>query len=159
MQYSFLGFSVTKMMELNLDMKDIAILRYFVDFKDTGRMHFEIVKGNKYYWVNYRTMEKEMPYLCLGKKTIMTRMLRLRDLGILLHYTKKEGGTFSFFALGSKYIELINKNTNKEESKLDKVKSNISKIKENIIENTVEEIAEENEEKLLKKKSMVYMKR
>jgi hypothetical protein len=139
MQYSFLGFSVTKMMELNLDMKDVAILRYFVDFKDTGRMHFEIIEGKKYYWVNYRTMEEEMPYLGLGKKAIMTRMLRLRDLCILVHYTKKEGGTFSFFALGSKYIELVNKNTNKDENKLDKGKNDLPRIKEKIIENTMEE--------------------
>lgn len=110
MQYSFLGFSVSKMMDLNLDMKDIAILRYFVDFKDTGRMNTEVVDGVTYYWVNYRTMEEAMPYLALGKRAIMTRMLKLRDLGILKHHTKKEGGTFSFYALGDKYNDLIDEN-------------------------------------------------
>lgn len=107
MQYSFLGFSVAKMMELKLDMKDLAILRYFVDFRETGKMKAEVVGGKSYYWVNYNSMVEEMPYLELGKRAVMTRMLKLRDLGILMHYTKKEGGTFSFFAMGPKYIELI----------------------------------------------------
>ena len=31
-----------------------------------------------------------MPHLGLGKRAIMLRMLKLRDLGILIHYTKKE---------------------------------------------------------------------
>ena len=108
MQYNFLGFSVSKMMELNLDMKDISILRYFVDFRETGKMTYEIVEGEKYYWINYKSIEEEMPYLGLGKRAIMIRMLKLKDLGILIHYTKKEGGTYSFYNLGPKYNELIN---------------------------------------------------
>lgn len=112
MQFSFLGFSVEKAMDLKLDMKDMAILRYFVDFRETGRMKAEIIDGKSYYWVNYNSLAEEMPYLELGKKAIMTRMLKLRDLGILIHYTKKEGGTFSFFTIGPKYIELISTNKN-----------------------------------------------
>lgn len=122
MQYSFLGFSTLKMRELNLDVKDMIILRYFVDFKDSGKMLYEIVNGRKYYWINYRTMEEEMPHLELGKKAIMKRMHKLRDMGILDHYTKKEGGTFSYFALGPKYYELINKVNNYEKTKEEKLK-------------------------------------
>lgn len=114
MQFSFLGFSVEKAMDLKLDMKDMAILRYFVDFRETGRMKAEIIDGKSYYWVNYNSLAEEMPYLELGKKAIMTRMLKLRDLGILIHYTKKEGGTFSFFTIGPKYIELISTNKNEK---------------------------------------------
>lgn len=113
MQYNFLGFSVSKMMELNLDVKDMAILRYFVDFRETGKMNYEIVEGEKYYWINYKSIEEEMPYLSLGKRAIMIRMLKLKDLGILIHYTKKEGGTYSFYNLGDKYNELININKDK----------------------------------------------
>ena len=107
MQCSFLGFSVSKMMKLGLDVKDIIILRYFVDFKDTEKNNTEVINGETYYWVNYKYMEVDMPHLALAKKAIMTRMLKLRDLGILKHYTKKEGGTFSFFTLGDKYNDLI----------------------------------------------------
>lgn len=108
MQYTFLGFSTAKIMEFELDMKDMAILRYFVDFRETGKMKAEIVDNKTYYWVKYESIMEEMPFLDLKKKTIMTRMLKLRDLGILTHYTKKNSsGTYSFFGLGQKYFELI----------------------------------------------------
>ena len=107
MEHSFLGFSISKAMELNLDVKDIIILRYFVDSNDTERMGTEVIDGETYYWVNYKSLEDKMPHLALGKRAIMKRMLKLRDMGILKHYTKKEGGTFSFFTLGNKYNELV----------------------------------------------------
>lgn len=122
MQYSFLGFSVKKVMEFDLDIKDLAILRYFDDFRESGRMNYETVEGEKYYWVSYQSFAKEMPYLGLEKRSIMARMLKLRDLGILNHYTKKEGGTFSYFKLGDKFYELFdngsseNKSNNKSNS-------------------------------------------
>ena len=34
MKYSFLGYNVKKIMEFNLDVKDLAILRYFDDFTE-----------------------------------------------------------------------------------------------------------------------------
>lgn len=134
MQYNFLGFSVAKMMELELDMKDLAILRYFIDFRDTGKMSAEVIDGKSYYWINYNYMADEMPFLCLGKKAIMTRMHKLRDLGILIHYTKKEGGTFSYFAIGPKYIELISnsEDTVKEKKKSTNVKKAIPEKGEGI---------------------------
>lgn len=51
-----------------------------------------------------------MPYLGLEKRSVMARMLKLKDLGILNHYTKKEGWTFSYFKLGNKFYELFANN-------------------------------------------------
>ncbi len=107
MQYSFLGYSVKKIMELGLDVKDVTILRYFDDFRESGKMNYEIIEGVKYYWISYQNIENGLPFLGLGKRTIMMRMLKLRDLGVLSHYTKKEGGTFSYYALGERYKELV----------------------------------------------------
>ncbi|MDU5106945.1 conserved phage C-terminal domain-containing protein [Clostridium sp.] len=107
MQFSFLGYSVKKIMELELDVKDVTILRFFDDFRQSGRMNYEIIDGVKYYWISYQNIENELPFLGLGKRSIMMRMLKLRDLGVLAHYTKKEGGTFSYYALGERYSELI----------------------------------------------------
>ena len=107
MQFSFLGYSVKKIMEFKLDVKDVTILRYFDDFRKSGRMNYEFIDGEKYYWISYQNIENELPFLGLGKRSIMMRMLKLRDLGILSHYTKKEGGTFSFYALGERYKDLL----------------------------------------------------
>lgn len=107
MQFSFLGFSVKKVMEFQLDVKDLAILRFFQDFMKSGKMNYEEVDGVKYYWISYKNISEEMPFLGLGKRTIMMRMLNLRDLGLLSHYTKKEGGTFSYYTLGDKFNDLL----------------------------------------------------
>ncbi|MDU5107278.1 conserved phage C-terminal domain-containing protein [Clostridium sp.] len=114
MKYSFLGYNVKKIMEFNLDVKDLAILRYFDDFMESGKMNYEVIEGVKYYWISYKNIEDELPFLCLGKRSIMMRMLKLRDLGILAHYTKKEGGTFSYYSLGEKYKELLYINDNND---------------------------------------------
>lgn len=114
MKFSFLGYSVNKIMEFDLDVKDLAILRYFDDFMESGKMNYEIIEGVKYYWISYKNIEDELPFLGLGKRSIMMRMLKLRDLGILSHYTKKEGGTFSYYSLGEKYRELLYINDNND---------------------------------------------
>lgn len=140
MQYSFLGFSVKNIMEFNLDIKDLAILRYFIDFKDSGRMNYEIIDGEKYYWVSYQSFAKEMPYLGLEKRSVMARMLKLRDMGILDHYTKKEGGTFSYFKLGNKFYDLFDNNKNEAKSN-DDVKNNAHGVFKN--DDTTQNLEEE----------------
>ena len=119
MQLSFLGFSVKKIMEFELDVKDLAILRFFQDFMKSGKMNYEEVDGVKYYWISYKNISDEMPFLGLGKRTIMMRMLRLRDLGLLSHYTKKEGGTFSYYTLGDKFNDLLYTSENRSLSKIE----------------------------------------
>lgn len=114
MKFSFLGYSIKKIMEFDLDVKDLTILRYFDDFMESGKMNYEVIEGVKYYWISYKNIEDELPFLGLGKRSIMMRMLKLRDLGILAHYTKKEGGTFSYYSLGEKYKELLYINDNND---------------------------------------------
>lgn len=156
MKYSFLGYSVKKIMELNLDVKDLAILRYFDDFMESGKMNYEVIEGVKYYWISYKNIEDELPFLGLGKRSIMMRMLKLRDLGILAHYTKKEGGTFSYYSLGEKYKELlyINDNNDKDthtnsnnhkENNIDIVKDS-SSTNDSIINNTFNKCIPTNED-------------
>lgn len=149
MQFSFLGFSVKKVMELNLDVKDLAILRFFQDFMKSGKMNYEEVDGVTYYWISYKNISEEMPFLGLGKRTIMMRMFKLRDLGLLSHYTKKEGGTFSYYTLGYKFNDLLYTSENKSisnaenESKNSSRKLNgqfINEIKSNNKEETVGQV-------------------
>ncbi|MBS5950807.1 MAG: hypothetical protein KIC47_10905, partial [Clostridium sp.] len=125
MQFSFLGFSVKKVMEFELDVKDLAILRFFQDFMKSGKMNYEEVDGVKYYWISYKNISEEMPFLGLGKRTVMMRMLRLRDLGLLSHYTKKEGGTFSYYTLGDKFNDLLYTSENRLLSKIEDESKNI----------------------------------
>ncbi|MCF0147556.1 MAG: hypothetical protein HUJ77_04070 [Clostridium sp.] len=153
MKYSFLGYSVKKIMKFDLDVKDLAILRYFDDFMESGKMNYEVIEGVKYYWISYKNIEDELPFLSLRKRSIMMRMLKLRDLGILAHYTKKEGGTFSYYALGEKYKELLyindnnddyrNNNTN-EENNINIIQDN-SANKNTIINDSFNRVVTNNE--------------
>ena len=142
MQFTFLGYSVKKIMELDLDVKDVTILRYFDNFRISGKMNYEIIEGVKYYWISYQNIENELPFLGLGKRAIMMRMLRLRDLGVLSHYTKKEGGTFSYYALGERYKELIFNKDNDSSSGGQAATSNDNNDvnnKEEAIQNNIQE--------------------
>ncbi len=107
MKHTIMGFQQEKLIELGLDIQDAAILRYFIDFKNTDAMKAEIKEDKVYYWVVYEAVEAELPMLGLQKRAIMKRFLKLRDVGVLTHYTKKTGGTYSFFGIGERYLELI----------------------------------------------------
>ena len=150
MQFSFLGFSSMKIMEFNLDVKDIIILKYFNDFKNSGKMSFEVVNGEKYYWLSYQNIENELPFLGLAKRAIMARMLKMKKLGILKHYTKKDGGTFSYYTLGEKFNELLytytdnKKNSNHKDNYKDSYEDNDINFNSNNIDNNSKEDNTEN---------------
>ena len=74
MKFSFLGYSVEGIMEFNLDLKDVAILRYFDDFRKSGKMNCEVIGGEEYYWISYQGIERELPFLNLSKRSISKRV-------------------------------------------------------------------------------------
>jgi hypothetical protein len=107
MKYTLYGFSQNKAIEFGLDLNDLAILRYIVDFKDSKNMSTEVVDGECYYWVKYEGILKELPILKIKKDSIYRRLKTMCKIGILKHKTFKRAGTYSFYTLGPKYIELV----------------------------------------------------
>ena len=107
MKYTVHGFSQPKAVELDLDMNDLAILRYFVDFKDSGKMYSEIIDGKTYYWLKYEGVIEQLPTLKLKKDAIYRRIKKMCSLGILEHKTIKRKGVYSFYTLGPRYIEMV----------------------------------------------------
>ncbi|UWD43130.1 DNA replication protein DnaD/DnaB [Clostridioides difficile] len=108
MKYTILGFSQKKAVELGLNTKDLLILRWFVDFLGSGRMARKLINGIEYYWVDYSGVIKELPILYTEKHDTIYRVLKKLDkIGILEHATLKQGGTWSYYKLGYRYIELI----------------------------------------------------
>ncbi|MBU3185633.1 hypothetical protein [Clostridium estertheticum] len=112
MKYTVQGFSQNKIVELGLDVVDTMLLRYFIDFKDSGSMSKEIFEGETYYWINYKNVIKELPILKLNKAdSIYRRFKKMADVNILEHKTKKEKGTFSFYKVGVAYLQLVSDST------------------------------------------------
>lgn len=107
MKFTLLGFSQQSLVNLGLDIIDAMILRYFIDFKATNKMKMEQVDGCTYFWIRYDAVLKELPILNIKKCTVQARFFKLRDAGVLTHYVKKLGGTYSFFGIGDKYKELL----------------------------------------------------
>lgn len=108
MKFTYMGFSQKKLVEYGLDLIDAAILRYFIDFKDTGKMVLEIHEDKPFYWVKYETLLEDNPIFNINTKdTLRKRFKKLTDANILIHYHKKTGGSYSFYGVGENYAELI----------------------------------------------------
>lgn len=108
MRYTVMGFLQKGACELGLSMGDLAILRWFTDFKNSGKMITKTLKGDKYYWVSYEAITDEFPILNVKKDSIYRRLRRLCDAEILKKTTVYNSGTYSYFALGKNYSKLIN---------------------------------------------------
>lgn len=129
MKFTIMGFSQEKMIEFKMDLTDALILRWFVDFKDTGKMYSEVIEKDKFYWVNYKDgLLKDIPIINIDKVSIGRRMKKMSENGILKQYIKKEGGTFTMYCLGDKYSLLISSTVRLESSEGCTLKSNGVKL-------------------------------
>jgi hypothetical protein len=136
MKYTLLGFSQDKLLELTgtlltsgkekdpktnqwrhckiektitLDIFDIHLMRYCIDFRDTGKMVKITHEGKDYFWINYASIIKELPLLfqrpievknqrSKEKQKIAEHFRHLVTVGVLeVHLEKNEQGTFSCY--------------------------------------------------------------
>ncbi|GAB6168266.1 hypothetical protein JCM1393_07260 [Clostridium carnis] len=109
MKFNILGFNQEELIKMDMDTSDVLILRYLVDFIDSGSMITEKVKEDIFYWIDYSSLIENLPILGLKKDGVYRRLKKMVNKGVLKHYTKKVGGTFSFYALGEKFKNLLNK--------------------------------------------------
>ena len=107
MKYTIHGFKQSKAMEFGLDNDDLLILRYFVDFKDSGAMVSKVIKDKTFYWIKYEAILEQLPILKLKKDSVYRRLKKMCASEILDHKTIKSNGTYSFYSIGKKYIELV----------------------------------------------------
>lgn len=114
MKYTVMGFSQEKLIKLGLDVKDAMILRYFVDFKGTKKMRCELIDKESYHWVKYEGIAEEYPILKLSNEdSVYRRLKKLVKADVLRHRTIKNKGTYSYYALGNNYIDLISEDIEK----------------------------------------------
>lgn len=114
-KYTVMGFSQVDLLENNLDVIDAMLLRFFIDFKDTEKMYSEIIENDKFYWIKYEAVKENIPIINLDKRAIARRLKKMSDCNILKQYIKKQGGTYSMYAVGCNYSKLILNTDNKEE--------------------------------------------
>lgn len=124
MKYTMLGFSQKIAADYGLDLNDLAILRWFVDFKESGNMRSMEIDGDIYYWVFYEKISQELFIIKLQKSAIYKRLKKMCDCNILKKKTVSCGGNYSYFALGENYENLI-KSQKYIKTKLSKKNNNI----------------------------------
>ena len=107
MRYTYLGFNQQRAIELGLDGNDLTILRWFVDYRGTGKMIEKVIDGQIYNWVKYEAITEAFPIMNYKKDTVYRRMKKMVNKGVLKHSAIKNNGVYSFFALGENYLYLV----------------------------------------------------
>lgn len=118
MRYTIEGFSQEYAMTLKktvpikdkektiqIDCTDLVILRWFVDFYPN--MKKISVDGKEYAWLTHKKLMTDLPLLDITKRACIERMQKLVEFGILDYKLLKDGGTFSLYAFGANYINLV----------------------------------------------------
>lgn len=75
MKYTIEGFQQRKSIEMGLDVKDLVLLRWMIDFYNTGLMEFHSFNGKEYFWVDYKYLLQELPILAIESKDVLKRRL------------------------------------------------------------------------------------
>lgn len=108
MKYTIFGFSQSKAVEFGLDLIDLQLLRWFVDFRQTDRMYSKILDDKEYYWINYQAVIEDLPILCIASKdALYRRFKKLVNCGVLQHRHCKQQGSFSYYTIGANYCVLL----------------------------------------------------
>ena len=108
MKYTIEGFAQDQLIELELDVSDALILRWFIDFAGTGNMKRIIHDHQIYYYVKYSGIISDLPVLGISStKGIGKRFDRYVEKGLLRKTVQRQGnGTILFFAPTRKLLEL-----------------------------------------------------
>lgn len=94
-----------KLVTRKVDCTDLVILRWLVDFYP--KMRTMNVDGERYVMLTFGKLQKDLPLLDISKRALSERLQKLVDFKILKYKFIKDGGTFSLFAFGENYINLV----------------------------------------------------
>ena len=114
MKFTILGFSHPAAYDLGLDINDLAILRWYIDFNESGYMNKKVIDGKEFYLVIYEYVLLDLPILGMKKDAVYRRFKKMCDKKILERHTINEGGKFPYFAIGENYAKLVDFNFIKE---------------------------------------------
>ena len=108
MEYVVHGFSQEKAIELGLDDRDLLILRWFINFRDNGKMATKIIKDDKYYWIDYQGIIEDLPIMKIkNADSVYRRLKKMAKVRVLKHETVRAGGVFSYYTIGENYPALV----------------------------------------------------
>lgn len=114
MMYTIHGFQQKELVKMELDEKDALILRYFIDFKDSGKMHMRIINKKPFYWLKSSSLLEALPIINIRSTDALKRRLnKLVKAKVLEHCCVKEKGSYAFYTVGKAYEKLIDDSVEK----------------------------------------------
>ena len=84
MKFTILGFSHPASYDLGLDINDLAILRWYIDFKESGYMNKKVIDGKEFYLVIYEYVLLDLPILGMKKDAVYRRFKKMCDKKIFM---------------------------------------------------------------------------
>ena len=124
MRFSFFGFSQRAAIDLGLDPADLLILRWFVDFRNSGKMISKEIDGKMFYLVSYSAVAEDLTILYMKKDSVYRRFKKMCDKNVLEKRVIKSKKTLVYFNTAENFpkledfsfIEKYIKNMKKENS-------------------------------------------
>ena len=124
MRFSFFGFSQRAAIDLGLDPADLLILRWFVDFRNSGKMISKEIDGKMFYLVSYSAVAEDLTILYMKKDSVYRRFKKMCDKNVLEKRIIKSKKTLVYFNTAENFpkledfsfIEKYIKNMKKENS-------------------------------------------
>lgn len=102
------GFNQDRAIELGLSNDELLLLRWFVDFQNTPHMQTMVTADGVFYWVSYDKVLEDLPILQVSKDRLKKKYFNhMIEAQVLQHAHVKNGGSFSYYALGQNYLSLI----------------------------------------------------
>lgn len=121
MIYSILGFSQSKLIETDLDLTEILLLKYILQACGTPKMkHILDDDEHPLVWIQHKKLSEDLPILKLSEGVLRNKLLKLKQQGYIQSKTlANEGirGTRTYYGLTEKTMSLIyDVNTNQNEN-------------------------------------------
>lgn len=124
MRFSFFGFSQRAAIDLGLDPADLLILRWFVDFRNSGKMISKEIDSKMFYLVSYSAVAEDLTILYMKKDSVYRRFKKMCDKNVLEKRVIKSKKTLVYFNTAENFpkledfsfIEKYIKNMKKENS-------------------------------------------
>lgn len=77
MKYTVLGLNQKILIEWGYDATDALLIRWIIDFYNTGKMKKVEVDGTRYFWILYKKVIADLPILGIKKDAVADRMAKM----------------------------------------------------------------------------------
>lgn len=118
MKYTIEGFSQVEAIRLGLDVKDMVLLRWMLDFQSTGKMEILISGTRQWYWVHYPYVLKELPILKIGHDKVLARRIRNLEASGVIDVLRTGGR--NYFRFGEKAMLALLSDSEKQQELFDR---------------------------------------